>query len=35
MIQTREFMQRRIDNVLTFGKVTSPHIKRFMKAIKR
>ncbi len=35
MIETRAFMQRRIDNVLTIGKTTAPHIARLMKAINR
>ena len=35
MIETRQFMERRIDNVLKIGQTTGPHIDRFMKAIKR
>jgi len=35
MIETRAFMQRRINNVLKIGQTTAPHIQRFMKVIKR
>ena len=35
MIETREFMKRRIDTVLKIGQTTGPHIARFMKAINR